>query len=51
MFARSITTDSEEFLRNEWQSFKRDVPFMRWYSDNTLEEGTEEDEALVADLD
>lgn len=50
-FTRTIRTDSLETLQECWTEFKNDVPFGRWYSDNTMDEGTPEEEAALADLD
>ena len=50
-FTRTINTDSIEILRKSWDEFKNDVPFGRWYSDNTMDEGTLEEEEALKDLD
>lgn len=50
-FTRTVRCESAETLQSAWDEFKNDVPFSRWYSDNTMDEGTPEDESALQDLD
>lgn len=48
MFQRTVHVQDEGELREAWGSFEKEVPFSRWYSDNTTDD--EELEELIRNL-